>query len=1435
MTEDGDGKVRMRRTIRMLDKEERRRHRAVVEERIGKKGMWPLTAPGMPPPGPDFLRVALDLGDDTEYVKGTKAREGVFVPGDRLKDLYRRALREPGFTLAVEVKKGTYEDVTFVPGHIWGQYSEEWTRSTVDANYTPPRVDGPHSANVFVLGKMPWREETAEGRNLVGATGEILMDLIDKLRIRHAGDWYVSNLVKFMPPDDTSTLRAGWVHDCLPLLHMELRIVRPRYILCLGADASKWLLGQKYNVSYMAGRVVPFSFPVHFAADEEEEIHTAQVMTVLHPAEVSRSPEKIRILQSNFSRFSYLITGKNFDKAEEGLDHRVCRTLEEAEEWAAEVDAEFRGRKYRDRLIGWDLEWEGQHPINPGSYIRTIQCSWGPKKAITFVVSKAGGKKAFRDRDGRPALKRLVKLLNRFMKDKRAVGHFLVSDLEWANHIGLNPIAHCQVPLDDLVLTAGNGKARRVLAWERLRRGEGWLDTAMMGHAIEETAPLGLEVLAMRYTTAPRYDIPLEDWKKAYCAEKGIKGEALEGYGNCPDEILIPYANYDADVTLRIALELKGLLDHDYDGNMCWEPFWESMAIQNVLLKIHKNGILVDRGRVDEHTTNFLTARAAMEDQIRKWARWPEFNIRSHQQVREFLFGERLNGKRDERGRPVRIRPRETDARSLYLEPLLDTSKPPRRWSDLKERGLDKDATPGTNKMILGILAQENLDRADQINWVRDYRFMDQVLKSVLRHPRTDEEDRWVENDEGFLEYDAGLAASIDVDGRVRTHLYPTAETGRWRSARPNLQNLCYDAETEILTRRGWVKFTDLADDDLVAQFWPPDSKIEFVRPEGRQVFWHDGPMRRITTERHVDLLVTPNHRCLLRQRATDDWFEVEADKFGGHYRHIHAGRFEGGQTPITVEEADWLLAACTLGKRTPSGNLRFRLWGRERLARLTRCVESLGGRCRLHADGHGVTVPRDCRPARMAREVFYRFGPWLLRYNRQALDTLAQRVFLWCRASDRRTECQFAAEENAAWVQALWTVTGWRARLRRHERGGKVSWRVDAPKDGHAFSRTSGVTNVEVDYKGPVYCVTVPSGWVVVRRDGKVSVSGNSKSRDPDYKRMLGEDRYKHKIRSILKAQEGYALIEFDYKGAELYGMAIMAGSKRMMEHCERANKYPEGGFDVNGKASPHGTRCPKDPKNGCELCGYPHPEYYDIHSNVAKLAFRLSCHPSKFGLQQLKKSHFRTLAKNVIFGIAYGRGAKAIALQAKEQGVNVTPEQAQLVIDAIFHMYPELVPFFDSAKSRAVNERWLCHCMGRFRRFPSVSDYKLEGEFERQAMNFPIQGMIASCVDRGLAYLDREIDNQGLADDIRLVLQMHDAGMVECRYHLVPYAIRLIKWAMVDKVPIYPTYLDGVPRGDGPYHLGLDFSVESSWGEKIPPQDYEKLGIPTEFVLAV
>jgi hypothetical protein len=299
----------------------------------------------------------------------------------------------------------------------------------------------------------------------------------------------------------------------------------------------------------------------------------------------------------------------------------------------------------------------------------------------------------------------------------------------------------------------------------------------------------------MRYTTVPRYDTVLHDWKTAYCKEQGIKAKDLEGYGPVPNEILLDYAIYDADTAYRLRMEQEPLIDHDYEGNNCRETFWESMLTIPVILEMHCTGLPCDRTRIDYLTGVFMKARDRQEATIRTWAKWPEFNIRSVMQVREFLFGEQYNGKITKDGSIVRLRP--PKGKTLQLDPVIDTSKPPKQWWDIRARGAEKEHSPATGKMVLGMLAQECDNERDQINWIRDYRFLDQVLKSVLRPPKLsatgqperDYIDEDTDSDEVFenftagaaynfgrdnmggVIYNAGLASVICGDGRVRTHL----------------------------------------------------------------------------------------------------------------------------------------------------------------------------------------------------------------------------------------------------------------------------------------------------------------------------------------------------------------------------------------------------------------------------------------------------------------------------------------------------------------------------------------------------------------------------------------------------------------------------------------------------------------------------------------
>jgi len=373
----------------------------------------------------------------------------------------------------------------------------------------------------------------------------------------------------------------------------------------------------------------------------------------------------------------------------------------------------------------------------------------------------------------------------------------------------------------------------------------------------------------------------------------------------------------------------------------------------------------------------------------------------------------------------------------------------------------------------------------------------------------------------------------------------------------------------------------------------------------------------------------------------------------------------------------------------------------------------------------------------------------------------------------------------------------------------------VQMPSMETCFTSTEDAHVVYEQYDGTVSCVTVPSSFVLVRRNGKAYVSGNSKRREDDYKRILKED-YTYPIRSVLRAPPGWCLVKADYIGAELFVMAALSGDLKMLDHANR-NQLPEND-----------------------------PQFYDMHSNVCVQAFRFDCPPTKKGLQSIGKEYMRNVAKTVVFGIAYGRGARAISVGAKEEGVDVSVEEAQSVIDAIFDMYPALQPFFDECRARVglpnrkydKPPRWLRGPYGRLRRFPVPRNKKQAGDYQRQAQNFPVQGAVADAVSLAVSniydFRENLYSNGVTKDEIdyRLCLQVHDEVILMVPARFVPRVVKeIFPLCMRDQVPLYPTALDGTPLGAGPYHFGMDIEVQQSWGVQMTPDECLAIGLDPEY----
>ena len=73
----------------------------------------------------------------------------------------------------------------------------------------------------------------------------------------------------------------------------------------------------------------------------------------------------------------------------------------------------------------------------------------------------------------------------------------------------------------------------------------------------------------------------------------------------------------------------------------------------------------------------------------------------------------------------------------------------------------------------------------------------------------------------------------------------------------------CYDKNTEILTKRGWLFFKDLRLDDEVLTWDLSTDEVKYEKPKNIFEYDYDGRMYKVKS-RKVDLLITPNHKVVV-------------------------------------------------------------------------------------------------------------------------------------------------------------------------------------------------------------------------------------------------------------------------------------------------------------------------------------------------------------------------------------------------------------------------------------------------------------------------------------------------------------------------------------------------------------------------------------------
>lgn len=325
---------------------------------------------------------------------------------------------------------------------------------------------GDKSSNIVVIGEAPGETEDNIGKPFVGRSGQLLSGELKRVDIRNA---YITNVVKCRPPKNRPPTPAE-VKACKPYIEEELREINPKYVLALGAVASKAIL-KVTKITEAHGQIVPKDGFIGMAA--------------YHPAFLLRDPSKTPAFQEDLRRFSDAIQGKT---KKEPPFKWIRVTHENLQEF---VDA-FRAAPE----FAFDTETSGLFPFDPLGFIRCISVSL-PDTSWVIPFNISGSDFDLQDQD------RIVMILTSIanLTKKRCVAH--------------------------------NGKFDNLWLWLRYKKKFNLtFDTMLAHHVLDENSPHDLKYLARRYLNAQEYDISkrMKEFKSAVRIGDFFKYAAKDSY-----------------------------------------------------------------------------------------------------------------------------------------------------------------------------------------------------------------------------------------------------------------------------------------------------------------------------------------------------------------------------------------------------------------------------------------------------------------------------------------------------------------------------------------------------------------------------------------------------------------------------------------------------------------------------------------------------------------------------------------------------------------------------------------------------------------------------------------------------------------------------------------------------------------------------------------
>ena len=166
---------------------------------------------------------------------------------------------------------------------------------------------GNPEGGIMLIGEGPGEQEDLRGEPFVGPAGKLLDDMLTLIGLDRS-KVYIANIVKCRPPRNRDPLNSEQ-DICRAWLDRQIRIIKPKLILCLGRVAAAQIISANFKITKDHGKWY--------------QQEGRKIMAIYHPSALLRDESKRPETFADLREFRKMVRQYYPDYYEKELQHHV--------------------------------------------------------------------------------------------------------------------------------------------------------------------------------------------------------------------------------------------------------------------------------------------------------------------------------------------------------------------------------------------------------------------------------------------------------------------------------------------------------------------------------------------------------------------------------------------------------------------------------------------------------------------------------------------------------------------------------------------------------------------------------------------------------------------------------------------------------------------------------------------------------------------------------------------------------------------------------------------------------------------------------------------------------------------------------------------------------------------------------------------------------